>query len=492
MQDNSKRDHAVVIAGGGPTGLMLAAELALAKVDVAVVERRESHNLEGLRAGGLHMRTLEVFEQRGIAERFVSQGQKHQGVPFARTVLERSGLATRYDYYLALWQPHIERILADWIAELKVPVYRGCEVTEFKQHDAGVDVELSDGRALRAKYLVGCDGGRSVIRKQAGIDFPGWDATLSYLIAEVDLADEPELGMRHGAKGMTAAIGKIETGSARMVLVEPSVGKRGAPALSDIREALIAVYGKDFGLRAATYISRFSNVTRQAASYRKGRVLIAGDAAHVHSPMGGQGLNIGVQDALNLGWKLAQVAHGTTPDSLLDTYHSERHPVAARVLRNTMALTALEYGDDRTTALREMITEVMQLEQARKHYVAMLSGLDVHYDCGDGHPLLGRRMPDLDVVTANGERRVFTFLHEARPVLLNLSTPGALQIASWADRVRLIDAAYEGVWELPAMGAVSAPSAVLIRPDGYVAWVGDGSDKGLRDALSTWFGPARS
>jgi 2-polyprenyl-6-methoxyphenol hydroxylase-like FAD-dependent oxidoreductase len=471
---------------------MLAAELALAKVDVAVVERRESHDLDGLRAGGLHIRTIEVFDQRGIAERFLSQGQKHPSAPFARSVLDCSDLPTRHNYYLALWQPRIEHILADWVAELKVPIYRGCEVTDFKQHDAGVDVELPDGRTLSAEYLVGCDGGRSAIRKKAGIDFPGWDATISYLIAEVDLVEEPEWGMRHGAKGLTAAIGKLEEGGARMVLVEPGIEKSGAPVLSDIREALIAVYGKDFGLRSAAYISRFSNMTRQAASYRKRRVLIAGDAAHVHSPMGGQGLNIGVQDALNLGWKLAQVVHGTAPDSLLDTYHSERHPVGARVLRNTMALTALEYGDERTTALREMITEVMQIEQARKHYLAMLSGLDIHYDCGNAHPLLGRRMPDLDVLTAEGPRRVFTFQHEARPVLLNLSTRRALDIAPWADRVLSIDARYEGVWELPVIGAVPAPSAVLIRPDGHVAWVGDGSDTGLRDALSTWFGPARS
>jgi hypothetical protein len=219
-------------------------------------------------------------------------------------------------------------------------------------------------------------------------------------------------------------------------------------------------------------------------------VLLAGDSAHVHSPVGGQGLNIGVQDAVNLGWKLAQVVHGTSPESLLDTYHLERHPVGARLLRNTRALGTLERSDDRIGALREMLSELLQTGEARKQYFAMMSGLDVHYDLGKGHPLLGRRMPDLDLVTRNGPLRVFTLLHNARPVLLNLGEPGGFDIAPWADRVQLIDAKYVGTWELPAIGAVTAPNAVLVRPDGYVAWVGDGTQRGIRDALTTWFGPA--
>jgi hypothetical protein len=259
--------------------------------------------------------------------------------------------------------------------------------------------------------------------------------------------------------------------------------------LRDVREALIAAYGTDYGLRSATNISRFTDMARQAASYRDRRVLLAGDAAHVHSPMGGQGLNLGVQDAVNLGWKLAQVVHGTSPDSLLETYHAERHPVGARVLRNTMALTALDRSDDRIGALRELVCELMQTDGPRKQYVAMMSGLDVHYDLGEGHPLLGRRMPDLELVTASGSLRVFTLLHHARPVLLHFGEVGGLDIGPWADRVQLVDAKYDGKWELPAIGAVTAPSAVLVRPDGYVAWVGDGTDAGLKDALTTWFGP---
>jgi 3-(3-hydroxy-phenyl)propionate hydroxylase len=232
-------------------------------------------------------------------------------------------------------------------------------------------------------------------------------------------------------------------------------------------------------------------MTRQAATYRKGRVLLAGDAAHVHSPVGGQGLNTGVQDAVNLGWKLGQVVKRTSPESLLDTYHAERHPIGARVLRNTMAQVALMRVDDRTEALRDTMSELLSMDEPRKRFAAMMSGLGIHYDLGEGHPLLGRRMPDLDLVTANGPLRVFTLLHDARPVLLNLGEPRGFEITPWADRVQLIDAKYEAKWELPAIGAVAAPSAVLIRPDGYVAWVGDQARLGLVDALTTWFGPER-
>jgi 3-(3-hydroxy-phenyl)propionate hydroxylase len=483
-------EHAVVIAGGGPTGLMLAGELALAGVDVAIVERRDSQDLAGLRAGGLYCRTTEVLDQRGIADRFVSQGQLIRRAPFVGTTLDISDLPTRHNYFLALWQTRFERILANWVGELAVPIHRGHEVTGFAQDDTGVDVELSDSRSLRAKYLVGCDGGRSLIRKTAGIDFPGWDPSTSYLIAEVEMAEEPEWGIRRSEKGINA-VAKLEDGKrARVVLNEQHICQGDVPTIRDVREALTAVYGTDYGLRSAIYISRFTDMARQAASYRDRRVLLAGDAAHVHSPVGGQGLNIGVQDAVNLGWKLAQVVHGTSPESLLETYHAERHPVGARVLRNTMAITAVDRGDDRIGALREMLSELLQRDETRKQYFAMMSGLDIHYDLGNGHPLLGRRMPDLDLVTASGPLRVFTLLHDARPVLLNFAEPGGFDITPWADRVKLIDAKYVGTWELPALGAVTAPTAVLIRPDGYVAWVGDLSQRGLADALTTWFGPA--
>jgi 2-polyprenyl-6-methoxyphenol hydroxylase-like FAD-dependent oxidoreductase len=487
-------NHAVVIAGGGPTGLMLAGELALAGVDVAVVERRTSQDLAGSRAGGLHARTIEVLDQRGIAERFLSQGKAMQVAFFATIPLDVSDFPTRHPYGLALWQNHIERILAGWVDELAVPIYRGREVTGFTQDDAGVAVALSDNGWLRAQYLVGCDGGRSLVRKQAGIAFPGWDPSVSYLIAEVEMTGEPALGIRHGTRGVNG-LGRLEDGKrVRAVLIEQDVRQGDEPTLDDLRAALIAVYGTDYGVHNVTWLSRFTDMTRQAASYRERRVLLAGDAAHVHSPSGGQGLNIGVQDAVNLGWKLAQVVSGTSPERLLDTYHAERHPIAARALRATMAATALARGDERTTALREAMSELLKLDEPRKRYAAMISGLDVHYDLGAGHALLGRRMPDLEVVTADGPRRVFTLLHDARPVLLNLGGPGALDVAGspWAHRVKRLHAGYSGAWELPVLGAVAAPTAVLIRPDGHVAWVGDGTDRGLADALTTWFGPPQS
>lgn len=477
-----------MIAGGGPTGLMLAGELALAHVDVAIIERREGQDLDGLRAGGLHSRTIEILDQRGIAERFLSQGRTLQVSSFAGVQLDISDFPTRHNYGLALRQDRIEHILADWVSELAVPIYRGQEVTGFAQDDTGVDIELSGGRSLRAKYLVGCDGGRSLTRKKAGIDFQGWDASVSYLIAVAEMAEEGEWGIRRGKNGVYA-MGKLDDGKrVRVVLSEPHVGQGDEPAISDVRELLIAVYGTDYGLHNVTWISRFTDMARQAASYRDKRVLLAGDAAHVHSPVGGQGLNTGLQDAVNLGWKLAQVVHGISPESLLETYHAERHPVGALVLRNTMAQTALDRDDDRIGALREMMSELLRMPELRKRYAAMMSGLGIHYDLGEGHPLLGRRMPDLDLITANGPLRVFTLLHDARPLLLNLGKLGTFDITLRADRVKLIEAEYIGAWELPAIGAVTAPSAVLIRPDGYVAWVGERSERGLTDALTTWFG----
>jgi 2-polyprenyl-6-methoxyphenol hydroxylase-like FAD-dependent oxidoreductase len=480
--------------------MMLAGELALAGVDAVIIERRRSQHLPGSRAGGLSARTLEVFDQRGIADRFLAEGQKAQVAGFAITRLDLSDSPTRHNYGLALWQNHIERILAGWVAELKVTTHYGTEVTGFTQDEAGVDVALSDGRSLRAQYLVGCDGGRSVVRKTAGIDFPGWDATTSALIAQVEMSEEPETGIRRTPSGMHA-IGKVEYeikgseviykkgGTVGVMLTESQVGNTDEPTLKDLSEGLIAVYGTDYGIHSPTWISRFTDMSRQAAEYRKGRVLLAGDAAHVHSPVGGQGLNTGVQDAVNLGWKLAQVIKRTSPESLLDTYHAERHPVGARVLRVTMAQVALQRVDDRIEALRDAVSELLSMDEPRKRFAAKMSGLDIHYDLGEGHPLLGRRMPDLDLIAAKGPMRVFELLHDARAVLLNLGEPGGFDITPWADRVQMIDAKYDGMWELPAIGAVTRPTAVLVRPDGHVAWVGDATQPGLADALTTWFGP---
>jgi 2-polyprenyl-6-methoxyphenol hydroxylase-like FAD-dependent oxidoreductase len=493
-------EHEVVIAGGGPAGMMLAAELALAKIDVALLERRPDHVLVGSRAGGFHSRTIEVLDQRGVADRFLAEGHVAQASMIATTVLDMSDFPTRHPYSLGIWQNKIERIMAAWVAELPIEVHYGREATGFVQDDAGVDVELADGQSLRAQYLVGCDGGRSVIRKAAGIEFPGWDATRSNLIAEVEVTEEPELGIRRDAIGVHG-LGRLEyeirdgevvymdRGPVRVTVTERQLRPSGEPTLRELSEALIAVYGTDFGIHSPAWISRFTDMTRQAAAYRAGRVLLAGDAAHVHYPAGGQGLSLGVQDAVNLGWKLAQVVNGTSPESLLDTYHDERHPVAARALRHTMAQTALQRPDERTKALVDVVSELARMDEPRKRLVGIVSGLDVHYDLGEGHPLLGRRMPDLDLVTGDGPLRVFQLLHDAKPVLLNFGEPGGFDVTPWADRVQLIDADFVGVWELPVLGAVSSPTAVLVRPDGYVAWVGDGTDVGLPGALTTWFGP---
>ncbi|MCA9697336.1 MAG: FAD-dependent monooxygenase, partial [Myxococcales bacterium] len=393
----------VVIAGAGPTGLMLAGELALAGVDVIVVERRSSLVLEGSRAGGLHARSLEVLDQRGIAERFLAAGQIMQIQSFAGVPLNIADFPTRFPHGLALWQSHVERLLGEWVDGFAVPIRRGRDVVGFTQDDTGVDVALSDGETLRAAYLVGCDGGRSLVRKTAAIDFPGLDPSTSWILGEVVL-DDPQLGLRREGGGIGPVNRDGSGGPYRVVLTEHTLQHAGGPdehagepGLEDLRVALIAAYGTDFAVREPTWITRFTDVSRQAADYRSGRVLLAGDAAHVHPPHGGQGLNTGIQDAVNLGWKLALVVGGSAPDSLLDSYHAERHPVAARVLHNTMAAVALSTPDPRHQALRELVGEVMAYDEPRRRVAAMLSGLDIHYDLGEGHPLLGRRMPDLDL-----------------------------------------------------------------------------------------------
>jgi len=453
---------------------------------VVIVERRASQDLDGSRAGGLHSRTIETLDQRGVADRFISEGQLHPNVfAYAGVALDISDFPTRHNYLLALWQRDIERILAEWVDELGVPILRHREVLGFSQDESGVVVELSDDTSLRSQYLVGCDGGRSAVRKATGIDFPGLDPTTSWMIAEVQMAEEPEIGMRREGGGIGPVNRGESGGPYRVVLVEPKAEHAGEPTMQELRETLITLYGTDYGVHSPTWISRFSDMSRQAASYRQGRVLLAGDAAHVHPPQGGQGLNIGVQDAVNLGWKLAQVVHNTSPDGLLDTYFAERHPVGARVLHNTEAQVALSTPDDRHQALRETVSELLGMDEPRRRFAGMISGLDVHYDLGDGHPLLGRRMPDLDLQTGDGRTRVFTLLHDACPILLNFGERRAVDIEP---SVRVVHAEYDGEWELPVLGPVTAPKAVLIRPDGYVAWTGELGDARLPTAAAAWFG----
>ncbi len=495
-------DHAVVIAGGGPTGLMLAGELALAGIDVAIVEKRATSEVVGSRAGGLHARTLELFDQRGIARRFLAEGQPAQVAGFAGKVLDLGDFPTRFPFGLGLRQSRIEPLMAGWVGELGVPIYRTREVTGFRDGGDGVDVTLSDGTQLRALYLVGCDGGRSLVRRLAGIGFPGEDATLSNIIANVELAEVPEWGVRHDAYGVqslgrldyTIVDGRVvyaDAGPVGVLVTERQVNS-GEPTLDELKAAMVEAFGSDFGVHSPTWLSRFTDATRQAETYRKGRVLLAGDAAHIHYPAGGQGLNIGVHDAVNLGWKLAQVVSGIAPDSLLDTYTAERHPADARVLELTMAAGMLQRPGARLAAVRNAMADLLGIDAARRHLAGLLSGLELRYDLGAGHPLLGRRMPDLDLDTASGPTRLFALLHQARPLLLRLAGGGDGAAAPWAGRVQIVDARHAGDWVLPVLGTVPAPSAVLVRPDGYVAWVGEGSDAGLIEALTRWFGPARA
>jgi 2-polyprenyl-6-methoxyphenol hydroxylase-like FAD-dependent oxidoreductase len=466
---------------------MLAGELALAGTDVAVLERRTDRDLVGSRAGGMTPRTIEALDQRGIADRFLDEGTIGQNGHYAGLFFDVSDLPTRHNYGLGLLQYRVETILADWITELGVPVHYGREVTGFTQDHSGVEAAMSDGTTLRAGYLVGCDGGRSVIRKTAGIAFPGWEPSTSCLVADVHMDGEPPWGL-HRQGGFHSFFTFDGEDTVRVMVTEPQVGNTAEPTLADLREALTAARGTDYGLRSATWVSRFTDATRQAAAYRAGRVLLAGDAAHIHFPIGGQGLNTGIQDAVNLGWKLAQVVNGVSGEQLLDTYHAERHPVAARVLHNTMAQTALNGPGERIDALRDTVAELLTMHEPRTRIAAMMCGLDIHYDLGEGHPLLGHRMPDLDLHTPSGPARLFTLLHQAHGLLLTFGGHACdFDITPWSDRVSMFDVHYSGAWKLPVIGEVTAPDAALVRPDGHVAWVGDGTTAGLPEALNRWF-----
>jgi 2-polyprenyl-6-methoxyphenol hydroxylase-like FAD-dependent oxidoreductase len=479
----------VVVVGGGPAGMMLAAELALADVDVVVVERRETQDLESPRSRGLHARTIEVLDQRGIADRFLAEGTPMQVQAFAGIPLDISDFPTRHNYGLALVQSDVERIMAAWLAELEVPFIRGCEFTDFTSHDDHVEVTLAGGATMHAEYLVGCDGSRSLVRKKACIEFAGWDPSVCWITAEVEMREQPEFGMRGGG-----GIGPAEHGRVGVTLAEPDPDLRShEPTLADLRAALLRVDGTDYVAHSPRYISRFTDMTRQAVTYRRGRVLIAGDAAHVHAPLGGQGLNLGVQDSVNLGWKLAQVVHGTSPNTLLDSYEAERHPVAAKVMQNTMAQRALSENDERTVALRDIVADLLTLDEARRSIAGMISGLDIRYHPDvDHHPMVGRRVPDVELETADGTTSVYEQIHDANALLIDLESRSDLDVSLWSARVKHIVGTSPGPWELPIVGTVQPPSALLVRPDGYVAWAGTGTSDGFHEALTTWFGAPTS
>ena len=460
--------ESVIIAGGGPTGLMLACELRLAGVDVLVLERLAEPSGES-RAGGIHARTMEVLDQRGMLEPFLAEGRPIQAGHFSGIRLDFSGFETRYPYLLAILQRRIERLLEGRALSLGVRIRRDVSVVGLRQDASSVQVETTAGTFL-AQYLVGCDGGRSTVRRLAGIDFPGTPATLTAILGDVELADPPaQVVFQQRTPGGNYSVIDFEPGWYRVSTTEfDVVADRDSPiTVDELRAALIRIAGTDFGLHSPRWISRYNDAARQATAYRSGRVLLAGDAAHIHYPAGGQGLNTGVQDAVNLGWKLALVVQGRAGDTLLDSYHAERHPVGARVLENTRAQTALTRPDAQTEALRSVFEGLVALDDVNRGLGLMVSGLDIRYPMGDGHPLLGRRVPDYDLPDGS---RVFAHLHAGRPVLLAGPTPaGAHDIA--AGRADVVE---------------SKTETMLVRPDGHVAWVEPQGEAALRAALDRW------
>jgi 2-polyprenyl-6-methoxyphenol hydroxylase-like FAD-dependent oxidoreductase len=468
----------VIIAGGGPTGLALAAELRLHGVRVVVVER-DAEPTKVVRSLGLHVRSIEVMDQRGLLERFLEHGGKRPLMGFFggidKPLPER--LDTAHGYVLAIPQPVTDRLLAEHAAELGAEVRRGCALTGFSQDDDGVTAELADGTRLRARYLVGCDGGRSTVRKLLGVGFPGEPATADTLIGEMAsslpadqlLAAMAEVRKTHRRFG----IGPFgEEGVYRVVVPADGVSEdRTPPTMDDVRRQLRAIAGTDFGVHSPRWLSRFSDATRQAERYRVGRVFLAGDAAHVHPPAGGQGLNLGVQDAFNLGWKLAAAVAGWAPAGLLDTYETERHPVGADVLNNTRVQMHLMSTEPGPRAVRTLLAELMDFEEVNRYLVEKLTAIGIRYDFGDGHHLLGRRMRDVRL----GRGRLYELMRGGRGLLLDQT--GALSVDGWADRVdHVVDVSEE--LDVPA---------VLLRPDGHVAWAGADQD-GLVAALPRWFG----
>jgi rifampicin monooxygenase len=468
----------VIVAGGGPTGVMLASELRLQGVQVVVLEK-EAEPTRIVRSLGLHVRSIEVMDQRGLLERFLAQGQQYPLGGFFAGIAKPTPdrLDTAHPYILGIPQTITERLLTEHATKLGVEIRRGCELVGLSQDEHGVTAELADGTQLRSRYLVGCDGGRSRVRKLLGVGFPGESARVEWLLGEVELTAPPEelaavvAEVRKTHKGFGA--GPLGDGVYRVVVPAGGVAEDRTvpPTLEEVQQQLRAVAGTDFGVQAPRWLSRFGDATRLAERYRVGRVLLAGDAAHIHPPLGGQGLNLGIQDAFNLGWKLAAEVGGWAPEGLLDSYHSERHPVAAEVLDTTRALVELTSLEPGPQAVRRLVAELMDFEEVNRYLIEKITAIGVRYDFGDGHELLGRRLRDLGLKRG----RLYGLLHDGRGLLLDQT--GRLSVAGWADRV---DHAVEVSEELEV-------PAALLRPDGHLAWIGD-DQQDLHSQLPNWFG----